>query len=105
MQIFIKTLTGSVIPIEANGALKIEQVKHLIHQIDETYRPDEFNLSFSGSPMDESRTLTDYNVRHESTIYIVSGHVHRSSRLLPYRFPSSYIFPKNHGLGNVHLRF
>ena len=70
MLIFVKTLTGTLIPVTIEGSESILQLKLIIHDL-EGIPADEQRLIYAGKQLEDNQSLNFYNIKEETAVYLV----------------------------------
>ena len=70
MEIFLKTPTGKVMSLFVDIDTTLGALRNMVFE--RTGIPeDQQRLTFAGSQLDKDKKLTDFNIRKESTLYLV----------------------------------
>jgi ubiquitin len=69
LQIYVKTPTGKIIPLDVEPSLSIRDIKQKIEER-EGIPPDLQRLMYTGRSLEDGRTLADYNIQHASTLHL-----------------------------------
>ncbi len=69
-QVFVKTLAGRSITLDVDPSEYVDSVKRRLQE-KEGIRADEQRLIYAGKQLDDKRTMNDYCIKQESTIYMV----------------------------------
>ena len=70
MQIFVKTLTGKTMVLHLDPISTVATVKATIH-CRTGIPPDHQRLIFAGKQLEDSRSLSDYNIQSGSTVHLL----------------------------------
>eukprot|EP00617_Octactis_speculum_P004996 CAMPEP_0185791254 /NCGR_PEP_ID=MMETSP1174-20130828/158269_1 /TAXON_ID=35687 /ORGANISM="Dictyocha speculum, Strain CCMP1381" /LENGTH=123 /DNA_ID=CAMNT_0028486179 /DNA_START=431 /DNA_END=802 /DNA_ORIENTATION=- len=70
MQLFVKTLDGKTVTVDAEEEDTIEDIKNRIME-KEGVPTDQQRLIFGGKQLEGQKTLADYDVKEDSTFHMV----------------------------------
>jgi hypothetical protein len=70
MQFFVKTLAGKNITLEMKPDDSIHSLKQILFE-KEGIPIEQQRLIFSGKQLEDNKTIQDYNIQKDNTIYLV----------------------------------
>ncbi|ELP90422.1 ubiquitin, putative [Entamoeba invadens IP1] len=70
MLLIVRRLTGREFTIEAESCNTISDIKEKISK-SEGLKVPEITIAYMGQQLEDTKTLTDYNIRPESKLYLV----------------------------------
>jgi len=70
MQIFCKTITGKTFAIDCEPTQSVADFKEMIHS-KEGIPADQLRLVFAGKELDNTKTLSEYNIQRASTVMML----------------------------------
>jgi hypothetical protein len=71
MDIPVKRIEGDIVHMIADPSETIEAVKNSVGKKAPSYSPGDFKLSLNGKSLDETKTLADYDIGHETLLFLV----------------------------------
>ena len=81
MLIIMKTLTGERYELNVNPWDTIEAVKHALNKMIDTPAKQHYIL-YNNTLLDDSRTIENYNINDEETLYVLSHYNNKYSSLI-----------------------
>ena len=85
MIIYVKFLTGHTLSLRMHANHTIKEAKDMLHARDSAVDPSLQCMIYAGRQLDDSKTLAEYGIIHESKLHIV----------LRLRGPSSMLEPRH----------
>lgn len=73
MKIYVKTLSGQTFPLAVEPNDSIKNVKVMLQEKKLGIPPHKQHLIFAARKLEDSRTLSDYNITNESTLHVIPG--------------------------------
>ena len=70
MQIYIKTWLGKIITLDAEESETINDIKVKIHEM-ENLPVDQQAIVYEMKPLEDEKTLSDYNISSEATLHLL----------------------------------
>ena len=82
MQIFIKLLTGKTITVNVASTDTVTQVKQKVQELQQVPASEQ-RLIYSGNNLEDAKTLGEYDIPKEATLYLISNASSAASRVIP----------------------
>ena len=72
MHIFVKNLAGKSLVLRVNPSDTVKRLKDMIHERERVPQGEQ-RLIFAGKRLEDQRTLSEYKIQKDNTIYLVAG--------------------------------
>ena len=81
MQIFVKLLSGLTVTFDVEGTDTVSSLKQKI-KAKQNIEPGDQRLVYSGNNLEDGRTLADYDIPKEATLYLITSAASAKSSIL-----------------------
>ena len=77
-KLHIKTYSGTTITLHKTPHDYVDSIKAEIKEMDDAFQPEQYRLFYEGKQLEEGHILHDYNILHESTVYMTQRYIKSS---------------------------